>query len=218
MKIVTPPKPRHTSEVTDEEIVITIPVKKRWFEIVLFLWFLVIISPPLYWLGRAVILYLLYSAGFYGDVLPNAENTVNVPLAIGALITIVLLLLVIELWIIYSLIWRFMGKEIVTANKDVFVVTRKLFSWNPYNAYKTSEISALRIHRPTYRHAELFSDLKSLFGRGGTIAFDYGAKSFQFGVGLDEAEGRQIIKKIESHLSNFLPQFALDGKVVGEYN
>jgi len=218
MKIITPPKPRHTFEVNNEEIAITIPVKKRWFEIVLFLWFLVIVSSPLYWLGRAVILYLLYSAGFYGDVPPNTDSTVNVPLAIGALIMIVLVFLLIELWIIYSLIWRFAGKEIVTANKDTFVVTRKLFSWHPYNAYKTSEISALRIYRPIYRHAELFSDLKSLFGRGGTIAFDYGAKSFQFGVGLDEAEGRQIIKKIASHLSNFLPQFALDGKVIGEYN
>ncbi|MEW6030617.1 MAG: hypothetical protein ACOYZ8_11630 [Chloroflexota bacterium] len=218
MKIITPPKPRHTSEVNNEEITITIPVKKRWAEIVWFLFFLFFVSPPFYWLGRAVLLYLLSLVGLYGDIPNNTDSTVNAPLTIGALVIIVLGLLIVELWMVYSVLWRLAGKEIITANKDVFMTTRKLFGWKRYRAYKTSDISALRISRPTDYRSELFSEFRRMFGGAGTIAFDYGAKSFRLGEGLDEAEGRQIIKKLQSHLSNFLPQLALDGKVIGEYN
>lgn len=120
--------------------------------------------------------------------------------------------------IIYSLVWRFAGKEIVSANKNLFVVTRNLFGWKSYKAYKTSDISALRISRPTDRWTEMFSGFRSILGLAGTIAFDYGSKTFRFADSIDEAEGRQIIKKIQLHLSNSLPQFAVDGKIIGEYN
>ena len=218
MKIITPPKPRHTSEVNNEEITISIPVKKRWAELVWFLFFLVFFSQPFYLLGKAAILYYFSLAGLYGEVPDNTDRTIMVPLAIGALTIIALGFLIIELWAVYSLLWRLAGKEVVTATKDVFVVTRNLFGWKRYKAYKTSDISALRISRPNDYRSELFSEFRRMFGGAGTIAFDYGAKSFRFGAGLDEAEGRQIIRKIQAHLSNFLPQVALDGKVIGEYN
>lgn len=219
MKIVTPPKPIHTSEIVDDEIVVTIPVKKRWFEIIIFLWFLTIITPPLYFLGRAIILYLLFSVGLYGDVPSvSGDATTNVPGTIGGLLFVVIVLLLIELWIIYSLLWRFAGKEIVSANKDLLIVAQKLFNWKPYKAYKTSDISALRISRLNGYQNQLFSDLKSLFGHAGIIAFDYGAKTFRFGNGLDEVEAKQITKKIQLHLSSVLPQFAVDSKVNCEEN
>jgi hypothetical protein len=221
MKIITPPKPRHTSEIYNEEITITIPVKKRWAEIIWLLFFLLFFSQPLYWLGKTVFLYFLYLlsfAGFYGEVPHNTDSIVNIMSTIGALIIIFLGFLLIELWAVYSLLWRFVGKEIITASKDVFVITRKLFGWKRYKAYKTSDISALRISRPTDYRSEMLSEFRRMFGGAGTIAFDYGAKSFRFGAGLDEAEGRQIIKKIQTHFQNILPQFILDGKVIGEYN
>ena len=108
-----------------------------------------------------------------------------------------------------------MGKEIVSANKDLLVVTRKILGWKSYKAYKTSEISALRISRPTDHWAEAFTAFRRILGLAGTIAFDYGAKSFRFGDALDEAEARQIIKKIQLHLSSYLPQFEVYGKVFG---
>ncbi len=32
---------------------------------------------------------------------------------------------------------------------------------------------------------------------GGQLAFDYGAKTVRFGIGLDEAEAKQILNDIE---------------------
>ena len=32
---------------------------------------------------------------------------------------------------------------------------------------------------------------------GGTIAFDYGAKTYRFGIGLDESEARHIVAKVK---------------------
>ena len=34
---------------------------------------------------------------------------------------------------------------------------------------------------------------------GGNIAFDYGAKTYRFGSGIDEAEARKIVGLLESH-------------------
>ena len=219
MKIVVPPKPIHTSEIVNDEIVVTIPVKKRWFEIIWFLWCFIIVTPLLYYFGKLVFLLLLFSAGLYGDVSSfDVGDTTNLPSAIGVLLIPVAIFLLTELMVIYSLLWRFVGKEIVSANKDLLVVTRKLFGWKSYKAYQTSEISALRISRPTDRWTEMFSGFRRILGLAGTIAFDYGAKTFRFGDGLDEAEGRQIIKKIQSHLSGSLRQFEVDGKIIGEYN
>ena len=219
MKIVAPPKPIHKSEIVNDEIVVTIPVKKRWFEIIWFIWCLIITTPLLYFFGKIVIILLLISVGLYGNA-SSADygDTTYSPGAIGALLIPVAIFLPTELLIIYSLVWRFGGKEIVSANKDLFVVTRNLFGWKSYKAYKTSDISALRISRPIDHWTEIFSGFRRILGLAGTVAFDYGAKTFRFGDGIDEAEGRQIIKKIQSHLSAFLPHFEVDGKVIGEYN
>jgi hypothetical protein len=218
MKIVTPPKSIHKSKIINDEIIVTIPVKKRWFEIIWFLWCLIIITPLLYFFGRVFVLLLLFSVGLYGDVPPDFGDDPNVFGTFGIFFIFSTIFLLTELMLIYCLIWRFAGKEIISANRDLFIVTRNLFGWKTYKAYNTSEISALRISRPTDNWTEMFSGLRRIMGLAGTIAFDYGAKTFRFGDGIDEAEARQIIKKIQSHLSSFLSQFEVDSKIDGEYN
>jgi hypothetical protein len=37
---------------------------------------------------------------------------------------------------------------------------------------------------------------------GGTIAFDYGARTYRFGSGMDEAEARAIVAHLQSRLPN----------------
>jgi hypothetical protein len=38
-----------------------------------------------------------------------------------------------------------------------------------------------------------YNTLKSLNGRTGTIAFDYGMKTIRFGESIDEAEGKYLL-------------------------
>ena len=217
MKIIAPPKPIHKSETVNGKIAVTIPVKKRWFQILWFLWCFIITTPLLYFFARILIILLLISAGLYGDISSVAAgDTTYVPSEVWFVLIPVAIFLPTEIMIIYSLLWRFAGQEIVSADKDLFIVTRNIFGWKSYKAYKTSEISALRISRPTDYWTEMFSGFRSILGFAGTIAFDYGAKSFRFADSLDEAEGRQIIRKIQLHLSDSLPQFKLDSKVIGE--
>ena len=219
MKIVTPPKSIHISEIINHEIVVTIPVKKLWFEIIWFLWCFIIATPLVYFFGKIVVLLLLISVGLYGTTSSvDFGDTTYTPSVLGVALISFLIFLATDIMVIYSLLWRFMGKEIVSANRELFVVTRKIFNWKSHKAYKTSEISALRISRPTDRSTEMFSGFRRILGFAGTIAFDYGAKTFRFADGLDEAEGRQIIKKIQSHLSDSFPQFSVDAKIIGEYN
>jgi hypothetical protein len=217
MRIVIPRKPIHKSEILNNELVITIPVKKNWFEILWLLFCFIICTILLYYFGKTVITLLLISAGFWGNVssvefgdmtyTPNTLRVLLIPMTI---------LIATEMAITYSLLWRFVGKETVSANKDLLVITRKILGWKPYKAYKTSNISALRISHPIEKWASMLAVFQKTLGLAGTIVFDYGAKSYQFGDGLDEAEARQIIKKLQSHLSVFFPQFELDSKSIGE--
>lgn len=34
----------------------------------------------------------------------------------------------------------------------------------------------------------------------GTVAFDYGSRTYRFGDRLDEAEGKQVVSELEPHL------------------
>ena len=174
-------------------------------------------TPFLYYSGKIFFTLLLISAGFYGNVssvdFGRATYTTG---AIGVLLILVVILSLTEILAIYCLVWRLIGQEIVSVNKDLFVVTRKIWGWASYKAYKTDDISVLRISHPADRRINTLSRFRRLLGLSGTIAFDYGAKTFRFGSGLDEAEGRQIIKKIQAHLPGFLLQFDADEKVTGE--
>ena len=38
---------------------------------------------------------------------------------------------------------------------------------------------------------------------GGIIAFDYGAKKFNFGTGIDEAEAKKILSEIQQRYSQY---------------
>ena len=49
--------------------------------------------------------------------------------------------------------------------------------------------------------------MNTVWGKGeGVIAFDYGAKTFRFGSGLDEAEAKMILIEIAQRYPHYLPR------------
>jgi hypothetical protein len=64
--------------------------------------------------------------------------------------------------------------------------------------FDLAEVRDLRIDRPYPGITTLtWNSPAQMFGTG-TIAFDYGAKTFRFGLGLDESEARQLVARLNS--------------------
>ena len=64
---------------------------------------------------------------------------------------------------------------------------------------KEYDLPSVKNLRIAFTLAEYQFDLPTQsLGDGGTIAFDYGAKTFRFGGGLDEAEASHLIELLKS--------------------
>lgn len=108
-----------------------------------------------------------------------------------------------------ALSWGFFGREIVVVASDAMTVTRKVFFWRREKRFARERIERLRIDiapgllkmmfalpsRDYFRHS------LELWGlAGGSIVFDYGARTHRFGSKLDDAEARQLSSLLADEL------------------
>ncbi len=101
--------------------------------------------------------------------------------------------------VIYDFFWLIAGKEVIETNSKVLKVSRQIFAWKRTREYVTSDVKDLRV---TTKQSGFGSgrSLQKLLGLNGMIAFDYGAKTFRFGLEIEEAEAKQIILAIKEWL------------------
>jgi hypothetical protein len=112
-----------------------------------------------------------------------------------------LFLLGIGLPAIYQFFWQLTGKEIISVNRTVMSITNQIFGWKKFYEYGIMDMKDLRASTP---QQDLFVRAKILqFSKqNGMIAFDYGSKTFRFGLDIDEAEAKQIVSEIQERLVN----------------
>jgi hypothetical protein len=97
-------------------------------------------------------------------------------------------------------LWSIAGHEIVSLTPTSLAIRRDILGFGWSREYDLPSVKNLRIDT---------TDVNSRFNRGfspqmrfgGTIAFDYGAKTFRFGGGVDEAEASQLIELLKSRYS-----------------
>jgi len=102
------------------------------------------------------------------------------------------------LFMVYALLWQIAGIEKVKISGYSMEICRMLFGVKRKKEYSSEYIKDLRVS--TISRSEIFgwsSFLGSLGLTGGMIGFDYGAKTFKFGSGIDEAEAKMIIAEIQ---------------------
>ena len=192
------PTPRHIVEKTDSFIRVTLPSKRS---IVNILWF------SLWLFGWGYMLYgILYVVEMMSQAFQLAKNTTpeiqagSGLMVVGAFFLIFLLaLLAMGGVVIYAFFWLIAGKEVVETNSKVLKVSRQIFAWKRTREYVTSDVKDLRV---TTKQSGFGSgrSLQKLLGLNGMIAFDYGAKTFRFGLEIEEAEAKQIIIAIKEWL------------------
>ena len=97
---------------------------------------------------------------------------------------------------IYFWLWNIAGHEIVSLTPTSLTIRRDILGFGRSREYDLPSVKNLRIPL-TLANTNLTIPAQS-FGGGGTIAFDYGAKTFRFGGGLADAEASHLIDVLKS--------------------
>jgi len=101
-------------------------------------------------------------------------------------------------FVIYTWLWLVSGREVLLFDATSLTVSRETALFARARNFDAHNVRDLRAS-PTTAPWSLM-DARSSFViwglTGGHIAFDYGAKTYRFGAGIDEAEAKQIVKQI----------------------
>ena len=96
------------------------------------------------------------------------------------------------------LLWSIAGHEIISLTPVSLVIRRDTLGFGRSREYDLPSVKKLRIAGSPINYGWTSPSQSML---GGTIAFDYGSKTFRFGGGLDEAEASQLIERLKSRYS-----------------
>lgn len=96
---------------------------------------------------------------------------------------------------IYFWLWNVAGHEIISLTPTSLTLRRDILGFGRSKEYDLPSIKNLRIV-PMLGISNFNFPTQSL--TGGSMAFDYGAKTFRFGGGLDEAEASHLIEVLKS--------------------
>jgi len=98
---------------------------------------------------------------------------------------------------IYAWLWQIKGEEIITLTPAALLKKRSVFGYGRQHEYGIQHVKNLRVAPQGYNPFD-FASVGQFWGvSGGAIAFDYGAKTYRFGAGLDESEANQIVSQMK---------------------
>jgi hypothetical protein len=100
---------------------------------------------------------------------------------------------------IYRFIWLIAGKEVIEANSNLLKISRQTPVGKNVREYLAGGVKGLRVIAQQSWYSPL-KRIQRLLDSNGMIAIDYGAKTFRFGLAIDEAEAKQIILAIKEGL------------------
>jgi hypothetical protein len=102
--------------------------------------------------------------------------------------------------IVLAIAWTAFGREVVTIADGDLTVRQAVGRFGRTREYDLSHLRRLRIAPASF---DLFSPTASmrLLGlTGGSLAFDYGARTYRLGGGIDEAEADALLKTLDTHV------------------
>jgi hypothetical protein len=197
---IKPALPRHTVEYLDGNLQITLPSKKNylrmvWYVVWLAMWAFISLNVFIFiaFLLGGVVITFVSSAGKAGD-------PTSFLLILAFLGFFFVALVAMGGAVLYDLLWQIVGREVISVDPEQLQVARQLFGLNKTSDYSLVHVSDLRVGAPTQISRLLPKVFALLLDNDGMIAFDYGAKTYRFGLEIDEAEAKQIVGKILERL------------------
>lgn len=186
---VAPDKPRSTISEEPDGLRIEIPAKPNWMRVSSF---------------GFVILFMLIAVG--QSIFPLMRNgawrqgTGSRP--IFPLIAVPLLIWAFAFGAAaYSALWSFFGREVIWVNGISLTIARMFggVAMGSPKQFNLAEVHNLRVSPVLALSAR---SQGSPWGSYGTVAFDYGARTYRFGSGLDEAEATMLVGTIKNRFAS----------------
>lgn len=101
---------------------------------------------------------------------------------------------------LYAWLWQLAGREVVTVGASSLVLRRALLGPGRPRRYDLAKLENLRVAPPA-REAWRFPASLAFWGlAGGAVAFDRGGRTHRFGLGLDEAEAADLVRRLRERL------------------
>lgn len=103
-------------------------------------------------------------------------------------------------FVIKTLYWMILGKEIITIQDGQLQITRKGDVFGKSKTYDLGHAENFEV-RTTAQFSFFNQNHENnpfMISKLGTLQFDYGLKTIRFGIGIDEAEGRFLLDKFKS--------------------
>src|SRR4030095_14423305 len=196
--VVKPPAPKHTSENLGDKLMISIPSLKNWFLV--------------FFLGFWLIMWVIGEVGVLLFLILDTSKSVYDGPPIPFLILWIIFWTVGGGYAIYQLAWLVAGKEVVEVTTQGMTISRVVSSIRSSKEYSSNYIKELRVSSSNMNlnHPMLMWPY-SYFSPWrhniiGSLAFDYGAQTFRFGMSIDEAEAKQIIAEIQQRYPQYKKQ------------
>ena len=197
---IKPPSPRHTVQELENGIRVTLPSKKNIFRLV---WFGLGLLVWGYMMGGLVYVWAILiggATGWLGDTASSSGSNPVLLMAIICILPFLMALLGMGGVIIYSVLWQMVGKEIIEANANRMTRTRQILGWKRSGEYSSKLVKDLRVNTHALSAFAPIRSIQKLLGQDGRMAFEYGAKTFRFGLEIDEAEAKQIGSALQQRL------------------
>lgn len=208
MPVIQPPLPRYTIKNLSSSLIITIPSHKNWF-IIFFIGFWLIGWA----VGEIAVGGILLTGAItlLGSLLGLFDSGSNFS-GTGAIAFSGVGLFLIGwfgawtvggFFAIRSFLWQLTGVENIEVDSGSITLQRLIFNFGRPKTYLAEHIKDLRtVSNNNYPFG--WSRGMNFWGlMDGSIAFDYGAKTFRCGSGADEAEAKDIIKAIQERFPHY---------------
>ncbi len=176
-KAIKMPSARHKSELLGDGLRITIPSMKQWL-IMIFLvfWLAIWTSGGIFAVGAAI-------RGRGGVIL----------------IVFCVFWVVFEILTAYHLLWLLFGREIIEVRADTITIRQAILGIGRPKVYAREHIDRIRADVEYMAKPYPLADEGVSINKGtGAIAFKYKEQTIRMGIGLDEAEAKYLIAKIQS--------------------
>jgi hypothetical protein len=107
--------------------------------------------------------------------------------------------------LIYYWLWNLIGREVLLFAHGLLVLRREVLGFGRSKEFDLNKVQALRVSTEPYNPWS--SSVTFNFWTGAnSMAFDYGARTYRLGLGLEEAEAGMVVKAIRKSVS--LPEGA----------
>lgn len=163
-------------ENTFDGLKILIPSKKNWFGLIF----------GLVWL-------YFWSQFFLNPAFENIENE-------GFISIWTTMWILGGLFVIILLLWGLFGQELFNSSRNDVVFEKTIFGIGIKKRFEINEIKNFRFE--AVNQSMFGGNRWSFWGLGpGKIKFDYGLKTYSFGLGVDDAEANYIIEILKEHFN-----------------